>query len=108
MGGQSEGFDTLHVLMCASRLWYVVWFAGRVMWRGQIVCWVTVGDGGCAKGYRDILCVSCGCILIVRYGECVLFFIFLCLSIFTLKGEGAVYLEGVSRGWGGCTPHSLR
>ena len=59
-GGQSEGFDTSYVLMCASRLGYVVWFAGRVMWRGQIGCRVTVGDGKRARGYRDILCVSYG------------------------------------------------
>jgi hypothetical protein len=59
-GEQTEGLDTLQVLMCASRLGCVVWFAGRVMWRGQVGCMVNMGDGKCAKGYRDILCVSCG------------------------------------------------
>ena len=37
-GGQIERFDNFYVLMCASRLGYVVWFVGRVTWRGQIGC----------------------------------------------------------------------
>ena len=84
-------------------LGYVLWCAGRVMWRGQFGCRVAVGDGECVVGYRDILCVSCGGILIVLYGECVLSLILLCLGMITIKGGGCHIFEGSLTRVGVCT-----